>query len=509
MAWSQSFIDSLSSPSKGIYYILRFLGSGIDYNLSNGQTIGIGGEVRLGSADVTIDSSSITPQRWSINFGGFTIQVQGDIRPILSKGFIRGAMAELFLVRNGARNRVCIGQLRNIRGVRNVWTLEFTDFLTSLQTRLTTSATQNEFWFNSGKTAKVTQSFNFSSDSKLYLDDITIFERETGQNGMIFVTDSVHGDSDYYLWDSKTITSGNAGYLNIVSTGVYPSLSAHGHLHVNDEVKSLARLRGRADYIFARTVMSTGSGSQGPFDDYPLSWSAGALFNPTLFSVQELNEYYKSGLKPSSGDHELELIVEEPSNVNTLLDAFLTLGIWPVWRQNTLALRACRDPNFAIHHVVVDHITDRDIIAILEHSLYSPSQSSIYGSSRLRYYNPSTGQFVTRVSSGGSIQSIPAEERIERDASRIYRPSVSVNASEKDLSRLQSWDKRPYEELTLEVTEKHAVLCSGDIVEISSNYIYGIRENTASFYSHRRAMVLAVRWSPSRSRVTLSLGVMS
>ena len=66
-----------------------------------------------------------------------------------------------------------------------------------------------------------------------------------------------------------------------------------------------------------------------------------------------------------------------------------------------------------------------------------------------------------------------------------------------------------YEELTIEVTEKHAVLCAGDIVEISSNYIYGIRENTASNYSHRRAMVLSVRWSPSRSRCSLSLAIMS
>lgn len=508
MSWSQGFIDSLSSPSKGTYYILRFLGSSLDYRLSNGETIGIGGEVRLGSADVTIDSSQITPVRWSINFGGFTVSIQGDIRPILSRGFRRGAMAELLVVRNGARNRVCIGQLRDIRGVRNVWTLDFVDFLTAMQTRLTASTDKNEFWYNSGKTAKVTTAFNFSSDTRLYLDDITIFEKETGQNGMVFVTDSVHGESDYYLWDSKTITSGTAGYLNIVSTGVYPSLASHEHLHVNDEVKSIARLRGRADYIFARTVMSTGNGSQGVFDDYPLGWGFGVEFNPNLFSLQELNEYYNKTLKPSLSEHHIELAISEPGNIATLLDAFLTLGIWPVWRQNTLAIRVCQDPNFATHHVVVDHITDRDIISIASHTLYSSSQSAIYGSSRLRYYDPAAG-YKTRVSSGQSIQSIPAEESIERDASLIYRPSTAKYSAEKDISRLQSWDKRPYEELSLVVTEKHAVLCTGDIVEISSSYIYGLRESATNTYSHRRAMVLSVRWSPSQSRVILNLAVMS
>jgi hypothetical protein len=505
MSWSQSFIESLSSPSKSVSYILRFLGSSLDYRLSNGETIGIGGEIRLGSADVTIESSSVTPVRWSINFGGFTVSVQGDLRPVLSKGFIRGAMAELLVVRNGSRNRVCIGQLRTIRGVRNVWTLEFVDFLTAMQSRLTTSPSKGQFWYNAGTTAEVTTSFNYSSDTRLYLDDVTIFEKETGANGIIKVVDSVHGEEDYWLWDSKTVTGGTAGYLNIVQTGAYPSLSSHEHLHVGDVVTSLARLRGRADYIFARTVMSTGSGSQGSLDDYPLGWGFGAKFNPNLFSVQELNEYYNKGIKPNASEHILELIISEPGNITSLLDAFLTIGIWPVWRQNTLALRACHNPNDVTHHIVVDHITDRDIISIAEHSLYSPSQSSLFGQSRLRYYD---GGYRVRVFSGQSIETIPAETSIERDASLIYDIDYGKYMSEKDISRLRSWDGRPYEELTLVVTEKHAVLCSGDIVEISSSYIYGIRESSNT-YSHRRAMVLAVRWSPSRSTVTLSLAVMS
>jgi len=74
---------------------------------------------------------------------------------------------------------------------------------------------------------------------------------------------------------------------------------------------------------------------------------------------------------------------------------------------------------------------------------------------------------------------------------------------------MRRWDAEPYEELNLTVTEKHCLLTAGDIVEISSMYIYGLREGAADTYSNRRAMILAVRWNPSQSSVNLSIGVMS
>ena len=116
MAWTQRFIDSLDKPAKVVSYVLKFLQPSADYNLSQGDQISMGTEIALADADVTIDSVQVTPQRWSVNFGGFTIRIVGDLRPILNKSFRRGAVAELIMVRDGLRNRVCIGQLRTIKG---------------------------------------------------------------------------------------------------------------------------------------------------------------------------------------------------------------------------------------------------------------------------------------------------------------------------------------------------------------------------------------------------------
>jgi len=511
MGWSQQFIDTLDNGSKQIHYALNFLPPSNDYNLSQGDYVGMNTLVSIGSADVTIDSAQITPQRWSVNLGGFTVTINGDLRPLNGgSSFKRGAVAELIMIRDGIQNRVCIGQLRNITGGRGVWRLDFVDFLTMMQTRLTSKFPEVNFWHNAGKTAQTTASFNFSSSTRLYLDDITIFEKETGQNGMIFVEDATHGDTDYWTWSSKTTTTAPAGYLTIASTGNYPSTAAHDHLHVGDVVTSIARLRGRPDYVFARLVMSTGDGTQGAFDDYPASWGSGINWNPNLFNVLSLNEYYTRNWATATGNHEIELLIAEPSNIATFLDAVLKMGMWPVWRQNELSWRVCQDPNSASYFSVVDHITDRDIVSIDNHELYASSQSAVYERSTIRVYDTVAGDFDNRTRASTIVYSLPADGEIQRDLSLVYRINNPDQKTKADLDnvRLHPWDSLPYEQLDLTVTEKHCLLCAGDIVEITSNYIYGLQSANGQNYSNRRAMVLGVRWNPSQSSVNLSLGIL-
>jgi len=511
MAWSQQFINSLDRKAKVISYILKFLPPSKDYSLSFGNYHSLSTPIKIASADVTLDSVQITPQRWSVNFGGFNIVLNGDLRPVLNTSLRRGAVAELIMVRDGINERVSIGQLRNIVGGRGVWRLEFVDFLTMMQSRLTNNVSESTFWRNAGKTAKVTINYNFSSDPNLYLDDITIFEKQTGQNGMIFVTDHLHGETDYWTWSSKTTTSGSAGYLTIVSTGNYPSVASHTHLHINDKVTSIARLRGRPDYVFARLVMSTGAGTQGSFDDYPESWGMGVEWNPNLFDLQSLNKYYSNVWATASGQNEIDLLIMQSGGINTFLDAVLKMGMWPVWRQNELSWRACQNPNRANWITVIDHITDRDIVSIDSHALYSPSQSSTYSKSIVLVYNLSTGTNSSVSAIGRSIAILPASSEITRDLRLVYRVDVPDQSDQAiaDLTRMRRWDSEPYEELSLTVTEKHCLLTAGDIVKISSMYIYGLREGSGDTYNERQAMVLGVRWNPSQSTVNLTLGVMS
>lgn len=510
MAWTQIFIDSLDSPSTEIHYALKFLPPSNDYSFGQGDYVGMNTIVHIGNADVTIDTVQVTPQRWSVNFGGFTLRINGDLRPLLSSSFRKGAVAELIMFRNGMRMRVCVGQLRSITGGRGVWTVQFVDFLTLMRSRLTTKINESAFWFNAGKTAKVTVNFNFSSSTRLYLDDITMFEKETGQNGKIKVEHVSSGAIDYWTWSSKTTTSAPAGYLTIATTGNYPNTGlAITTLSINDVATSIARLRGRPDYVFARLVMSTGQGTQGAFDDYPASWGLGVEWNPSLFNLQSLNEYYNTVWKTATGTHEIELNIEQAGNIGSFLDAVLKMGMWPVWRQNELSWRVCQNPNQASYFAVVDHISDIDIISIDSHELYASSQSAVFSKSTITVYNSASSQSEKISFSGQSIATLPADLEIQRDLSLVYRVDspTQPNQADADLARMRRWDVEPYEQLSITVTERHCMLTAGDIVEISSNYIYGLRSSAGSTYSNQRAMVLGVRWNPTRSNVNLTLGI--
>ena len=184
--------------------------------------------------------------------------------------------------------------------------------------------------------------------------------------------------------------------------------------------------------------------------------------------------------------------------------------MWPVWRQNELSWRVCQDPNDASFFSVVDHITDRDIVSIDRHELYSSSQSALYEKSTIRVYDTSIPDFVNRSNATTTVYALPADSQIIRDLSLVYRidsPSQKIKADLDNL-RLHPWDAQPFEQLELTVTEKHCLLSAGDIIEISSNYIYGLQSAVGSTYSNRRAMVLGMRWNPSQSTVNLSLGIL-
>ena len=127
---------------------------------------------------------------------------------------------------------------------------------------------------------------------------------------------------------------------------------------------------------------------------------------------------------------------------------------------------------------------------------------------RIQIYDGGIG---TRSNASTTVRSLPADAEILRDLALVYRIDNPNQKTKADLdnARLHPWDSKPFEQLELTVTEKHCLLCAGDIVEISSNYIYGLQSAIGSTYSNRRAMILGVRWNPSQSTVNLSLGILS
>ena len=513
MAWSGAFTASLDAPSKTTEWALRFIGHSNDYFLGAGRTVRMRGLIEIGEADVDIDAARVTPGRWSVNFGGWTMVINGDLRPVSVSAFRKGAIAELYMRRDGSNHeRVAIGQLRSLSGGRGVWRLEFGDFVSAMTTRMSTLQGEMSFFHNAGITTEVTSghafSFGASPANRLYLDDVAVFEKDSNYDGLAYVTDN-SGNTSYYRWSTKTTLTPPAGYLVVTSTGAWPATASLNALAVGDKVKSIARLQGRPDHVFSRVMMSTGSATQGQFDDYPKSWGMGLAWHPDMVDAADMGYWY-SVWGTATGTYEVQLLFDDPSPsaIRSLIDSFLTVGMWPVFRQGRISWRVVQDPDDALAFTIAARIRDTDIISIESHDMYSPSQSVVYAKSGV-LSSDSSGVTSTISFIVSNVKALPANDEIIRDASQIYRidtPAQSVKAAA-DAARLRAWDLYTWEKLVLIVHERFAGLVAGDIVTVTSSFIYGWSEAAGQTYRQRRGMILGNRWQPGRSRCILTIGV--
>ena len=133
--------------------------------------------------------------------------------------------------------------------------------------------------------------------------------------------------------------------------------------------------------------------------------------------------------------------ISEPGNITNFLDVVLNMGMWPVWDQNQLSWRVCQNPNQANWFTVKDHITDQDIISIDSHTLYSPTQSTVFSKSTIRTFNSTTGLIQDVSFSGNSIPILPTSTEISRDLRLVYRVDSPIQPTQAnaDLTRMRRW----------------------------------------------------------------------
>ncbi len=514
MAWSGQFIESLGFPSQSYEWLLRFLGGSNDYFVGVAGTISSHGKLRIAAEGPTLQGTRVVPQRWAVSFGGFDVPVVGDISNVSGGMLRKGAIAELRVrINGGAYERLAFGQLRAVTGVRGRYRLTFVDMIGMLSTRLSTNLDELSFFYNAGKTATITATHTASA-TNLLVDDVTIFDKDSNEDGLVKIIDSINSREDFWRWSSKVVTSGTAGYLVISAHGNWPQQLSGGYntVGINQTAMSVARLQGRPEYEFLRMLMSTGSGTQGSFDDFPKSWGSGYDFDPNIIDLDDLNAQ-RSIFNTSSGSYEIAVVVESPpsSGIRFLMDKFAQIGMWPIMRQGKITWRACQDPDAA--RATAANINDSGIIAILDHELYSSQQSVVYGKTTIhtgaQKASASDDDIINNQSvTINTIKTFPANNELIRDNRFIYRLDSPVQADKAtaDLARMKRWDFESYELLTLHVVPRFATLCAGDIVSITSNYLIGFSETRS--YKTRRGMVVGTSWNPQASRCILSVAIL-
>lgn len=503
MTWSANFQNSLESPSTVISYEVRFYRLPSTALPNSSGRLKETGRIAITDEEIEIVGVSVVPQTWGITFGGFAINITGDITPIKSGPFRKGNVASLHMSRNNLPfERVCIGQLRSVSGVRGQWRLEFVDVLTMLYSRVTLQANKSPFYYNAGDSTTVSSAFNISLDTRLYVANVSKFEKDSSENGIIKVESG--GSTDFYEYGS--INTGG-GFLNITSNGNYPGDATLNTLPIGATVTNLARTKGRPDEVLHRTLISIdGNQTEGVFDTYPRSYGVNVRWGASIWDTIDANIHYLSILKASSSvDLEIDIVHDAPvtEGLRDLLSKLALMGVWPVWRHDKMSVRGCQQLKNA--PIIALKMTDNDIIEILSHDIYARNQQLIYTLHTNKYRNASAS---ATQSAGTTANLIPIGKNLERDFTDILERGANTLTMVSSISsRLKTYDFRNYEELVLRVTEKAAGLVAGDIVTLSSRFIYGFDEAKGKTYHGKKAMVIGCIWRPQQRSVTLSLAV--
>jgi hypothetical protein len=519
MSWDLEFVGSLNSSSLFVKYRLEFIGVlnalGEPFSVSEDQGI-----IQIARGSIRITGSRVIPQRWSVSFGGFSLQLTGDIRSILPK-MRKGQLAVLqcSINRGGYRN-LAIGSLDTISGQRGLFSLGFKDLLSALQTSLdtragtvfsTTDPPHFSLFYEVGRTTTSTGSDLGTGDTTLNLTDASFFKKSGSKGIAKCVNDGVGGGNEefYVFWTGSTSTT-----LTGVSTATYNN-TTRVVLKSGSTVKYCAWLQGEPYEIIASILTSTGTGNNGEFDTYPVEWGIGGKIDKQIFDLSDAKRASKEITRSTGGDYDIGFAVESPltNGFRSIVDIFLAVGIFPVYRQDSISIRACTDPEGKETRKTPDiraQISDYDIIAVLSHDFFSPDISNIYRTTYIKY-NFVNVYYSGGVYNGSRVDSLPAVSEISRDFSKYYLADPDNRQSQalQDLRRLRVWDLYISERLVVRLPLRFATLVAGDIVTFRSDSVEHLYDTVDPIYKGRYCMVLGCDYSIDAQECTVTLGVPS
>ncbi len=513
MGWSQNFILSLDNASLQVRYKLEFVG--VLNALGRPFTVyEDSGSIQIARGSIRISGTRIIPQRWSVTFGSFGLQLAGDIKEILPQ-MRRGQIATLSCSLNGGVYEIlAIGSLDTLSGQRGLFTLNFKDLLSTLQNSLDTRAgtvfsesdpPRFNLFYEVGQTTTTTSTFG-TGDTTLNLTAATVFKK-AGSKGIARITDS---SNDFYVfWTGSTSTTltgcTTAEYNNKTRTSVSSGAT----------VTYCAWLEGTPLEIIASILTSTGTGNNGQFDLYPVEWSIGGKIDKQIFDVSDAARGSMQITRSDNGVYDLGIAIESPltGGFRDLINILSTVGIFPVYRQNAISIRACTDPEGRETRLNTDiraSISDFDIIDVLQHDFFSPDIANIYRTTSVKY------NFINFYYSGGiynssRVDSLPALSEISRDFSLYYLADPDNRQSQalQDLRRMRVWDLYISERLVVRLPLRFAVLCAGDIVTYISDFTDHLYDNINKYVKGRYCMVLGCDYSIDKQDCVVTLGIPS
>lgn len=512
MGWSVAFRNKLNNPAFTPEFQLDLL--------PNERSLGFRAYSKIGKVkvvNVALRGTSVIPSRWNVSFGGFTVTLQGDLREMFSR-INKGDYAAVYCTVEGSRERVAVGQLKSItrRGFSQSFVLTFVDLLQALQTSTrrnvgaqptpsNVNPPQIPLFYTAGRSTSLTANWS-PTDTTLSVNTPSYFERETGKNGCIKVSDA-NGPGPFFL-EYASIAGSNLATTPNGGRAAYPSQRIEYQLHTahNATATHCVQLEDHPADIIGKLITSTGDGSNGPLDTLPASSSFGGTFTADLFDYNDSRISKRIIRGRTSSTYLWKLVFDAPptNGIRNICDTASKLGQWPVFRQGSVSWRGCFHPDgIGMNYNVAPQafapiIGDADIVEIVSHDIFAQNQINQYTVNRL-FIDNSTPPFGTGLSSvtsvnvrGGFAQALPQQQEISRTSHFIYAPaSDEADQAQGDNDRMKAFDGYTFERLTLKLRLGFAGLVAGDLIAVTSRYLYGLNERADQTFYQKRAMVTA------------------
>ena len=151
------------------------------------------------------------------------------------------------------------------------------------------------------------------------------------------------------------------------------------------------------------------------------------------------------------------------------------------------------------------HIYDDDIIEISSVQFFDPTLSAPYLQTSITYDVTNTTKSVVSNTDGDYL---PMNTEIERQFGTRYSVGGSNMASmaSGDLARMRIWDLFHWTRVSLRVHLRFAVLCAGDVVQLTSAFIQDLSTQVGDTYNGRNGMVLEVGYNITSRSCILVVG---
>lgn len=155
----------------------------------------------------------------------------------------------------------------------------------------------------------------------------------------------------------------------------------------------------------------------------------------------------------------------------------------------------------------VTAVTDDDIIRIESQELFSAENPAVFAAVKIIYGTGATDKYVTGTTATRA-PSLPFEGIYVIDRQFIYDPTSGTAKSHMargDVDRVKDWLMNAIEIVQVSVGIEFAHLCAGDIVSVTSDFIFNQTQQSRTGWLRHRCMVVDISYSFSTRECNLRL----